>query len=51
MGIVLKDLKTHRFCAKASKCSIMIQEVKLLRKWIMPQWEAPIKEKMKAIAE
>ena len=31
MGKILEALKTHRLFAKASKCNIMVREVKFLR--------------------
>ena len=48
---VLEALKMHRLFAKANKCKIMVREVEFLGQWIMPQWAAPTKEKMKAVTE
>ena len=51
LGKVLKALRRHRLYAKASKCSIMEEEVEFLGQWITPQGAAPLKQKMKAVME
>ena len=37
LGKVLEALRRHRLYTKASKCSIMEEEVEFLGQWIMPQ--------------
>ena len=51
LGKVLEALCRHRLYTKASKCSIMEEEVEFLGQWIMPQGAAPLKQKMKAVVE
>ena len=51
LGKVLEALRRHRLYAKASKCSIMEEEVDFLGQWITPQEAAPLKQKMRAIVE
>ena len=51
LGKVLKALRRHRLYAKASKCSIMEEEVKFLGQCITPQGATPLKQKMRAIVE
>ena len=48
---VLEALRRHHLFAKASKCSIMEEEVEFLGQWITPQGAAPLKQKMKAVVE
>ena len=45
LGKVLEALRRHRLYAKASKCSIMEEEVEFLGQWITPQGVAPLKQK------
>ena len=51
LGKVLEALRQHRLYAKASKCSIMEEEVDFLGQWITPQRDVPLRQKMKAIVE
>ena len=51
LGKIPEALRQHRLYAKASKCSIMEEEVEFLGQWITPQGAAPSKQKMKAVVE
>ena len=51
LGKGLEALHQHRLYAKASKCSIMEEEVEFLGQWMTPQGAAPLKEKIKAVVE
>ena len=51
LGEVLEALRQHCLYAKASKCSIMEEEVEFLGQWITPQGAASLKQKMRAVME
>ena len=46
---VFAALRKHRLFAKASKCSILEEEVEFLGQWITPHGAAPVKEKVRAV--
>ena len=49
LRLILKRLRKHRLFAKASKCTLHVNEVEFLGQWITPEGAAPIGEKLRAV--
>ena len=51
LSLIFKRLRKHQFFAKASKCTLHINEVEFLGQWIAPEGAAPIVEKLRAVRD
>ena len=48
LRLIFERLRKYQLFAKASKCTIHINEVEFLGQWITPEGAAPIAEKLRA---
>ena len=51
LRLIFERLRKHQLFAKASKCTLHINEVQFIGQWIMPEGAAPIVEKLHAVRD
>ena len=49
LRLIFERLRKHQLFAKASKCTLHVNEVEFLGQWITPEGAAPIAEKLRAV--
>ena len=51
LRLIFERLRKHQLFAKASKCTLHVNEVEFLGQWITPEGAAPIAEKLRAVRD
>ena len=51
LRLIFERLRKHQLFAKASKCTLHVNEVEFLGQWITLEGAAPIAEKLRAVRD
>ena len=51
LRLIFERLREHQLFAKASKCTLHVNEVEFLGQWITPEGVAPIAEKLRVVRD